>query len=80
MNKQRLQVAREAEELERMRRADLEEKLRQDKARAADKANREKIHGAAIAALTAERIGEHTAEKVVRLVAAGSIPGMSIRY
>ena len=77
---ERLKATREAAERERLRRAEEEAKRQQEAARTADKANREKINGEIIAALTAERIGEQTAVKIIQLIAAGSVPHVRITY
>lgn len=78
--RERRRAANEAAERERQRRAEEERKRQEEAARAADKANRDKINAAAISALVAEGIAQKTAEKVVQLVGSGSIPAMSIRY
>lgn len=76
----RQQAAREAQEREDARRAAEEQKRQEAAARAADKANRDKVNAAIVAAFTAVGIGQKTADTVIRLVAAGSIPHMHIRF
>lgn len=77
---ERQKAARDAAERERHRRAEEEQKRRQEAARAADKANRDRINGEIVAAFAAEGIPKATACEVLALVAAGSIPHVRITY
>lgn len=76
----RQKAAREAEEREQRSLAEEAQKRQEEAARATDKAHRDKINNAIVAAFGEEGIGDRTAQKVIQLVAAGSIPAMSIRY
>jgi len=77
---ERQKAAREAEERERSRLAEEERKRREEAARAADKAIRDTLNAAIVAAFGEEGIDAATAEKIIQLVAGGRIPSMSIRY
>lgn len=72
---------REAVEQERRRTEALAaEEKREAAARAADRENRRKVNTKIVAAFKAEDIDGKTAQSIVRLVASGGIPHMTIRY
>ncbi len=56
------------------------EERREAAARAADRENRRKVNSKIVDAFKAESIGEKTAQNIVRLVASGGIPHMTIGY
>ncbi len=71
----------EAVERERHRaEAQAAEERREAAARAADRENRRKVNSKIVAAFKAESIGDKTAQNIVRLVASGGIPHMTISY
>lgn len=76
--RERQRAEREAAEREAARQAAEEQKRREEEARRADKANRDRVIAAAVAALKEE--GVKHAEEVIRLIASGSVPNVSIRF
>jgi hypothetical protein len=70
----------EAAARERARLEDERLRAEEEKRRAADREHRAKINNEAMAAFTAEGVGETTAKRVITLIATGSIPNVSIRY
>ena len=69
-----------AKAVERDRKDAEDQKAREDAARAADKANRDKVHAAITTAMFDNGIGALTAERVLRLMVSGGIPHVTVRY